>query len=47
VLITGDARHFRENYEIDGVPWCDFDREPHRRQPPVVGNVSLKVRILV
>jgi glyoxylase-like metal-dependent hydrolase (beta-lactamase superfamily II) len=26
VLITGDAVHFRENYDTNGVPWFNFDR---------------------
>jgi N-acyl homoserine lactone hydrolase len=26
VIITGDAVHFRENYDTDGVPWFNFDR---------------------
>lgn len=26
VLLTGDAAHFRENYETDGVPSFNFDR---------------------
>jgi N-acyl homoserine lactone hydrolase len=26
VVITGDAAHFRENYESDGVPAVNFDR---------------------
>ena len=26
VLITGDAVHFRENYDTGGVPWFNFDR---------------------
>jgi len=26
VLISGDAVHFRENYETNGVPWFNFDR---------------------
>src|ERR1700712_5184660 len=26
VLISGDAVHFRENYDINGVPWFNFDR---------------------
>jgi N-acyl homoserine lactone hydrolase len=26
VLISGDAVHFRENYDNDGVPWFNFDR---------------------
>jgi glyoxylase-like metal-dependent hydrolase (beta-lactamase superfamily II) len=26
VLLTGDAVHFHENYESDGVPWFNFDR---------------------
>jgi glyoxylase-like metal-dependent hydrolase (beta-lactamase superfamily II) len=26
VLITGDAVHFRENYDSNGVPWFNFDR---------------------
>jgi N-acyl homoserine lactone hydrolase len=26
VVITGDAVHFRENYDTDGVPWFNFDR---------------------
>src|ERR1700753_2920679 len=26
VIITGDAVHFRENYDSDGVPWFNFDR---------------------
>ena len=26
VILSGDAVHFRENYESDGVPWFNFDR---------------------
>jgi N-acyl homoserine lactone hydrolase len=26
VLISGDAVHFRENYDTNGVPWFNFDR---------------------
>jgi glyoxylase-like metal-dependent hydrolase (beta-lactamase superfamily II) len=26
VLITGDAVHFRENYETNGAPWFNYDR---------------------
>ena len=26
VLLSGDAVHFRENYETSGVPWFNFDR---------------------
>ena len=26
VLISGDAVHFRENYDAGGVPWFNFDR---------------------
>ena len=26
VLLSGDAVHFRENYESNGVPWFNFDR---------------------
>jgi N-acyl homoserine lactone hydrolase len=26
VILTGDAVHFRENYDSDGVPWFNFDR---------------------
>ena len=26
VVLTGDAVHFRENYNSDGVPWFNFDR---------------------
>ena len=26
VVLSGDAVHFRENYESDGVPWFNFDR---------------------
>jgi N-acyl homoserine lactone hydrolase len=26
VLISGDAVHFRENFESSGVPWFNFDR---------------------
>jgi glyoxylase-like metal-dependent hydrolase (beta-lactamase superfamily II) len=26
VIITGDAVHFRENYDTDGVPAFNFDR---------------------
>jgi len=26
VVITGDAAHFRENYDSDGVPAFNFDR---------------------
>jgi N-acyl homoserine lactone hydrolase len=26
VIICGDAAHFRENYDSDGVPWFNYDR---------------------
>ena len=26
IIITGDAVHFRENYDTDGVPAFNFDR---------------------
>src|SRR5215831_352344 len=26
VILSGDAVHFRENYESDGVPWFNYDR---------------------
>ena len=26
VVISGDAVHFRENYDNNGVPWFNFDR---------------------
>src|SRR5580692_1494676 len=26
VIITGDAVHFRENWDSDGVPWFNYDR---------------------
>jgi N-acyl homoserine lactone hydrolase len=26
VILSGDAVHFRENYDSDGVPWFNFDR---------------------
>jgi N-acyl homoserine lactone hydrolase len=26
VIITGDAVHFRENFDSDGVPWFNYDR---------------------
>jgi N-acyl homoserine lactone hydrolase len=26
VVLSGDAVHFRENYDSDGVPWFNFDR---------------------
>jgi N-acyl homoserine lactone hydrolase len=26
VVISGDAVHFRENYDNDGAPWFNFDR---------------------
>jgi glyoxylase-like metal-dependent hydrolase (beta-lactamase superfamily II) len=26
VILTGDAAHFHENYDSDGVPWFNFDR---------------------
>jgi N-acyl homoserine lactone hydrolase len=26
VILTGDAVHFRENYDSDGVPWFNYDR---------------------
>jgi glyoxylase-like metal-dependent hydrolase (beta-lactamase superfamily II) len=26
VILTGDAVHFHENYDSDGVPWFNFDR---------------------
>jgi glyoxylase-like metal-dependent hydrolase (beta-lactamase superfamily II) len=26
VILSGDAVHFRENYDTDGVPWFNFDR---------------------
>ena len=25
-MISGDAAHFRENYDSDGVPWFNYDR---------------------
>jgi len=25
-ILSGDAVHFRENYETNGVPWFNFDR---------------------
>jgi len=30
VVISGDAVHFRENYETSGVPWFNFDRAETR-----------------
>src|SRR4029078_246504 len=26
VILSGDAVHFHENYDSDGVPWFNFDR---------------------
>ena len=26
VILSGDAVHFRENYESTGVPWFNYDR---------------------
>jgi N-acyl homoserine lactone hydrolase len=26
VILTGDAVHFRENYDTDGAPWFNYDR---------------------
>jgi glyoxylase-like metal-dependent hydrolase (beta-lactamase superfamily II) len=26
IIITGDAVHFRENWDSDGVPWFNYDR---------------------
>ena len=26
VIITGDAAHFRENFDSDWVPWFNYDR---------------------
>ena len=26
MIIAGDAAHFRENYDSDGVPWFNYDR---------------------
>jgi N-acyl homoserine lactone hydrolase len=26
VILSGDAAHFHENYDSDGVPWFNFDR---------------------
>jgi len=26
LIITGDAAHFRENYDSDGAPWFNYDR---------------------
>jgi len=26
VIITGDAAHFHENFDSDGVPWANYDR---------------------
>jgi N-acyl homoserine lactone hydrolase len=26
VILSGDAVHFRENYDSDGVPWFNYDR---------------------
>jgi glyoxylase-like metal-dependent hydrolase (beta-lactamase superfamily II) len=28
VVISGDAVHFRENWDNNGVPWFNFDRSP-------------------
>src|SRR6516164_9204141 len=30
VIIAGDAAHFRENYDSDGVPWFNYDRAHQR-----------------
>jgi glyoxylase-like metal-dependent hydrolase (beta-lactamase superfamily II) len=26
VILSGDAVHFHENYDTDGVPWFNYDR---------------------
>ena len=49
VLLTGDAVHFRENYESSGVPAFNFDRAATvasiERMKGIVGNVKATVII--
>ena len=49
VLLTGDAVHFHENYENDGVPAFNFDRAQTvasiQRMKQIVGNVKATVII--
>ena len=49
VLLTGDAVHFRENYESNGVPAFNFDRAATvasiERMKGIVGNVKATVII--
>jgi N-acyl homoserine lactone hydrolase len=48
-LLTGDAVHFHENYEKDGVPAFNFDRAQTvasiQRMKQIVGNVKATVII--
>jgi len=49
VLLSGDAAHFHENYESDGVPTFNFDRAQTiasiERMKQIVGNVKATVII--
>ena len=49
VLLSGDAVHFRENYESNGVPAFNFDRAATiasiERMKQIVGNVKATVII--
>jgi glyoxylase-like metal-dependent hydrolase (beta-lactamase superfamily II) len=49
VLLTGDAVHFRENYESNGVPWFNYDRAATvasiERMKGIVANLKATVII--
>ena len=49
VLLSGDAVHFRENYESNGVPAFNYDRAATiasiERMKQIVGNVKATVII--
>jgi N-acyl homoserine lactone hydrolase len=49
VILTGDAVHFHENYDSDGVPWFNFDRAQTvasiERIKKIAANLKAKVII--
>src|SRR5581483_4401856 len=49
VILSGDAVHFRENYETNGVPWFNYDRAQTLASiDPIKGLVkSLKATLII
>jgi N-acyl homoserine lactone hydrolase len=49
VILSGDAVHFHENYDSDGVPWFNFDRAQTvasiERIKKIVANLKAKLII--